>query len=294
MEPTSSRRPTVVLLIVTLGAIRTTDARCADEPMPPNAAARVALDDLQLASAAPDAPFSGIGWRSGVRGRVGVAIPVAADDRWLFRLQAAIETYNDGGSEAFPYQFWRGMLAARLTHRWTLGLANGPRAFALGAGIEHESDHETNHGPVVFRSFVYTDSVSAHGDVLFAWNALTLLTELTFRGHFLDCTDVSLGCGDNDTSSKSFEADLDAIARTGGPPIDDGLMHACGAIHLGYVAPNGSVVREARAAIDIGACVRAQGRGEWELVGEGRVGSDVGLHRGRAVNELGISVRWII
>jgi hypothetical protein len=256
----------------------------------------MAIDEMQVMSAAPDAPYAGIGWRWGMRARGGVAAPIVRDpEGWRVRFDGFAELYNTSLDAWFPYEFWRGYLAIRVGYRWPLSIDGIASAFALTFGIEHESDHETFHGRIEFPTYVYADAFATRGDLLFSWPELTLMIGVTARAHFADCTDVRRNCVDVARAiSGSFETNLDISARTGGLPLDDGNVRGCAAIHMGYIVPVANVIQEARASLDVGACWRIRGMGEWQFLGEARGGSDLGMHRAQSIAHLGLSVRWVL
>ena len=252
---------------------------------------------LRHLSAAPDVPVSEVGWRDGTRARVGLAIPVFVESPgWSVHIHAVVGLYNRSFMNLFPFEFWRGLLGFRATHRWPLTIA-GTRSAAIGIdfGFDHESDHESFAGPPVFDTFLYTNALTARGDFLVDFGELTLNVGLTARAHLFSCTDVNAPCDTvTGPNQQGFEANLDVALRTGNANTADGNIRFCSALHLGAITGLSDMTEELRAALLVGGCIRFSETGEWQLLANGVLGNDTGMHRGIRHAQLGAVARWVL
>ena len=274
-----------------------TSTVCAQEALSREALSTRALLHHRWLTAAPDAPVAELGWRDGIRARVGIAIPAFVENPgWAVHVIGAFAIYNRRFENLFPFELWRGILGFHASHRWAITL-DGVDDAAVGFdfGFDHESDHESFAGPPVFPWFIYTNALTARGDILLGFTEISLSLALTLRAHLVSCTGYVVQCdGRPPDGAQGFEADFDATVRTGDVDTADGDVRFCAALHLGYINGGDAMIEEIRAALMVGGCIRFPDTGEWQLLANGVLGSDTGMHRGMRAPQLGGVLRWVL
>lgn len=247
--------------------------------------------DARMLSASPDAPVASLGFRSTLRGAVGVRLPIVgglADTGFLLQLPALIELHNRS-DDWIPWQYWRGRLALEAIYRREVALGARRAAFAGSFAAEHESDHSSNGHP----GFVNLNSLSLRGDFTVALGRHALTAALLTRLHLLTCTVDPITCGGYGGAGGSitFETAMDVVF--------DGRFVAAYpyryfvALHGAWLSGNGLAATERRLVFDTGVALRPGGQGLYQIYFTTLIGDDVGYYRAtRDVVQAGFGMRW--
>lgn len=291
----SKCRGFIVQCVVAVSVIVLGEARSMAQPAAPAASPQVspaqAQSDARMLSASPDAPVVSLGWRSQLRGTVGVRLPIVGDlagTGFLLQLPALIELHNLT-AQAIPWQYWRGRLVLEAIYRREAALGARRAAFAGTFAVEHESDHSSDGHP----GFVNLNSASLRGEFTVVLGRHALTTSRFTRLHFLTCTVDATTCGDygGTGGSRTFEAATDVIFD--GTLVAGHPYRSFAALHGAWLVHNGLATMERRVVVETGVAVRAGARGLYPLYFTALFGNDVGYYRGaREVTQAGLGLRW--
>ena len=256
--------------------------------------------DPRVFSASPESASTSIGWRSQLRGRIGVAIPIVAEsadgagEGFALRLPAFIELHNFTSS-AIPYQLWRGRLVLDGTFAWRIHAWPTPAPLLrVGLAVEHESDHSS----VSTRpGFVNLNSLSVHGDaVVPLGERVVFYASALARFHVLTCTRDPVLCESKNGvgGSRAFETGVEAnITGALSPVSGDNLWRLFAATYATFLLPSELAVPERRVTLDAGAAVATRRRGTFQFFATSLFGDDVGFLRAAGqVVQAGAGVRW--
>jgi hypothetical protein len=254
--------------------------------------ARAASADV--ASASPDASAVEVAWRTTLRAKAGLRLPVFSpkegEQGLLIELPFFIELHNTPGNDSFvPYEFWRARVALAGGYRWRL---NDWRVDALGL-LEHESDHPT--GPNLAREFtdfgfVALNDAALTGRVRRMTRHPTWFS-LTARLHFLTCTASTEACGAGlgVVGDRTFEASVEGVQEL---TLDaDGKWSIFAALSGDALVATPRIVPGRRISARLGGLWRHAGA-VWSLSLLGLAGSDVGYGRANDVLQLGVQLAW--
>lgn len=257
-------------------------------------------------SASPELAATSIGWRSQLRGRIGVVIPIAGGAReagFGLRLPAFIELHNVR-EDAIPYQLWRGRLVLDATWTWlggggdegdeTVGENEDATVYRVGVAVEHESDHSS---VFVYPGFLNLNSTSVHGDIVTSLaRDVTLFVSAQARLHFLTCTVDPIVCGNGEggIGDRTFEAAGEASITDSFAKSDDGAVPMLFASTFASVLlPHALARSEKRITFELGGALATARRGTFALLATSLLGDDVGYFRAtRSVFQLGGGFRW--
>lgn len=271
----------------------------AAEPSAAEPSGEAPRPDPRVFSASPESASTSIGWRTQLRGRIGVAIPLVGENGagpgFALRLPAFIELHNFTAS-AIPYQLWRGRLVIDGSFAWRTR-ADDARSplLRLGLGIEHESDH-TSVSQLV-HGYLNLNSLAVHGDAVLPLGERTVFyASALARLHVLTCTRDPVLCEAKNGvgGSRAFEASVEAdVSHALSPASDDDVWLLFAATYATFLLPSGLAVAERRATLEAGVADATRRRGTFQLFATSLFGDDVGFFRGtRQVVQAGGGIRW--
>jgi hypothetical protein len=265
-----------------------TDARAASQTSDASEpfALERAIDRLELGVSDPNAPVVSTGlFDDGLRNRVGAGLDAFREPRGArIRLEPSVTL---SGPLDTPAAFVRGAFTVSGTYR---AAVTSSIALFVGGGFEHVSDFSTTGTTSsASTSVVMTNALVARGGLLFDLGILHGLARTTLGVHL--ASDTSLVSDDG--GMQSAHLSVDVVLRSGSPQAAMGNVQLCGALHAGYLAPNGArILEEARFGAMLGGCVRDATIGELSLMAEVSVGSLSTWMRRRQEEHVGISLRW--
>ncbi|MBX3186460.1 MAG: hypothetical protein KF819_05565 [Labilithrix sp.] len=251
--------------------------------------------DPRVLSSSPESATTSLAWRSQLRGRVGVPIPIYGDTRdegFALKLPAFIELHNYRPA-VVPNQLWRGRLWIDASYGWALDERERSPLLRVGYALEHESDHgsETHLG-----GFHNINAMSAHVDLSQPLGArTTLFATVQPRFHFLTCTQSPIFCatGGGGRGSRAFELSSEVSVMSELGPLGS-VMPVLFASAFATWLPKSEYARlERRLTIDFGAAFATDRKGTFQIFGTALFGHDVGYYRGTEdVAQGGFGVRW--